>query len=64
MVNYKKSFDTCDKATAYQLNSVFSPTTATAGKQYYVSAKAATTFTITIDTAHSSDISFDWQEVI
>lgn len=22
MVNYKKAFDTCDKATAYQLNSV------------------------------------------
>jgi hypothetical protein len=40
------------------------PTTATAGKQYYVSAKAATTFTITIDSAHSADISFDWQAVV
>jgi len=44
------------------------PTTATAGKQYYVSAKAATTFTITIDSETDDDItddvSFDWQAVI
>lgn len=43
---------------------LLSPTTATAGKQYYVSAKAATTFTITIDSAAGADISFDWQAVI
>lgn len=43
---------------------IISPTTATAGKQYYVSAKTATTFTITIDSAHSADISFDWQAVV
>lgn len=43
---------------------LLSPTTATAGKQYYVSAKAATTFTITIDSAADADISFDWQAVI
>jgi hypothetical protein len=40
------------------------PTTATAGKDYYVSAKAASTFTITIDSAAEADISFDWQAVI
>jgi hypothetical protein len=43
---------------------LLTPTTATAGKQYYVSAKAASTFTITIDSAHSADITFDWQAVI
>lgn len=43
---------------------LLSPTTATAGKQYYVSAKAASTFTITIDSAAEADISFDWQAVI
>jgi parallel beta-helix repeat protein len=43
---------------------LLSPTTATAGKQYYVSAKGATTFTITIDSAADADISFDWQAVI
>jgi hypothetical protein len=43
---------------------LLSPTTATAGKQYYVSAKDATTFTITIDSAAEADISFDWQAVI
>lgn len=43
---------------------LLSPTTATAGKQYYVSAKAASTFTITIDSAAEAEISFDWQAVI
>lgn len=43
---------------------LLSPTTATAGKQYYVSAKADTTFTITIDSAHSADITFDWQAIV
>lgn len=43
---------------------LLSPTTATAGKQFYVSAKAATTFTITIDSAAEADISFDWQAVV
>lgn len=43
---------------------LLSPTTATTGKQYYVSAKAASTFTITIDSAAEADISFDWSAVI
>lgn len=43
---------------------ILSPTTAPAGKQYYISAKAATTFTIIIDSAHSADISFDWEAVV
>jgi hypothetical protein len=43
---------------------LLSPTTATGGKDFYVSAKGATTFTITIDSAHSADISFDWSAVI
>ncbi len=43
---------------------LLSPTTATAGKQYYVSAKAASTFTITIDSAAEADISFDWQATL
>ena len=36
------------------------PTTDTAGKRYWVSAKGSTTFTITIDSSHTADISFDW----
>lgn len=36
----------------------------TTGKQYYVSAKAASTFTISIDSAAEADISFDWQAMI
>ncbi len=40
------------------------PTTATSGKPYHSSAKTATTFTITIDSAAASDISFDWFAVI
>ena len=40
------------------------PTTDTAGKRYWISAKTATTFTITIDTSHTSDISFDWRAVV
>lgn len=43
---------------------LLSPTTATAGKQYYVSDKAATTFTITIDSPAEAGISFDWQAVV
>lgn len=30
-------------------------------RRWWVSAKGATTFTITISTAHGSDISFDWR---
>ena len=40
------------------------PTTDTAGKRYWVSAKGATTFTITIDSTHTSDILFDWRAVV
>lgn len=43
---------------------LLTPITAIDGKQYYVSAKTATTFTITIDSPSSADISFDWQAVI
>jgi hypothetical protein len=37
------------------------PTTDTGGKRYWISAKTATTFTITIDSANASDIAFDWR---
>jgi hypothetical protein len=40
---------------------VLTPTTDTAGRRYWISAKGATTFTITIDSTHTADISFDWQ---
>ncbi len=40
------------------------PTTATGGKDYYISAKTATTFTIDIDSAHTGDISFDWRATV
>lgn len=40
---------------------IISPTAATSGKQYYVSAKGATTFTITIDSVAEGDVTFDWQ---
>jgi len=40
------------------------PTTDTAGKRYWVSAKGDTTFTITIDSSHTADISFDWRAVV
>ncbi|MDD3006590.1 MAG: right-handed parallel beta-helix repeat-containing protein [Candidatus Pacebacteria bacterium] len=40
------------------------PSTLTDGKDYYISAKTATTFTITIDSVHTSDISFDWRAVV
>jgi len=40
------------------------PTTDTAGKRYWISVKGATTFTITIDSTHTSDISFDWRAVV
>lgn len=43
---------------------VISPTTAMSGKFAYVSAKAASTFTITIDSAAGADIAFDWQAVV
>jgi len=37
------------------------PTTDTAGRRYWVSAKGSSTFTITIDSSHTADISFDWK---
>ncbi len=40
------------------------PTTDTGGQRYWVSGKGATTFTITIDSATTSDITFDWRAVI
>lgn len=41
-------------------NVILSPTTSTAGKQYHVSAKTSTMFTISIDSTAGADISFDW----
>ncbi|MHA1286991.1 MAG: right-handed parallel beta-helix repeat-containing protein [Candidatus Thorarchaeota archaeon] len=49
-----------DTPTRVQLT----PTTDTAGKRYWVSAKGSTTFTITIDSSHTADISFDWRAEI
>jgi hypothetical protein len=43
---------------------VLTPTTDTAGRRFWVSAKGATTFTITIDSTHTADISFDWRAQI
>jgi hypothetical protein len=58
------SVDVTHGLAATPIRVLLTPTTATAGKQYYVSAKDATTFTITIDSAAEADISFDWQAVI
>lgn len=43
---------------------ILSPTTDTAGKRFWVSAKGATTFTISIDSPAGSDISFDWMATL
>jgi len=43
---------------------IVSPTTLTGGKQFYVSAKTSTTFTITLDSSHTSDIVFDWIAIV
>jgi hypothetical protein len=43
---------------------ILSPTADTDGKAYWVSAKGASTFTITVDSASGGDISFDWQAVV
>jgi len=40
------------------------PTTDTTGVRYWVSAKGATTFTITINATAASDISFDWKAMV
>jgi len=40
------------------------PTTDTAGKRYWISAKGDTTFTITIDSSHTANISFDWRAAV
>jgi len=40
------------------------PTTDTASKRFWVSAKNSSAFTITLDSAHTSDISFDWQVIV
>lgn len=41
-------------------NVVITPTSSTGGKDWWVSGKAASQFTINIDSTHTSDISFDW----
>lgn len=38
-----------------------SPTADTGGKRYWVSVKTATTFTISVDSSYTYDISFDWR---
>lgn len=43
---------------------LLTPTTDTGGKRYWVSAKGPTTFTITIDSVHTADITFDWRALI
>jgi|GEM_PF-6015658 len=43
---------------------ILTPTTDTAGRRYWVSAKGATTFTITIDSTHTADLSWDWHAQI
>jgi len=40
------------------------PTTDTGGKRYWISAKGASTFTITIDSTYTSDIIFDWRAIV
>lgn len=40
------------------------PTTDTGGKRFWVSAKGSSTFTITIDSTHTADISFDWRAIV
>ncbi len=40
------------------------PTNDSGGKRYWVSAKGSSTFTISIDSSHTSDIYFDWQATI
>jgi peptidoglycan/xylan/chitin deacetylase (PgdA/CDA1 family) len=42
---------------------IISPTADIIGKRYWVSAKGRTTFTITIDSAAASNITFDWVAV-
>lgn len=39
---------------------ILTPTSLTGSKDYYVSAKTSSTFTITINSAYASNISFDW----
>jgi len=39
---------------------VLTPTTDTGGKRYWVSNKTTTGFTISIDSAHTADLVFDW----
>lgn len=40
------------------------PTTDTFGKRFWVSVKNPSTFTITLDSAHTSDIFFDWRATV
>jgi len=40
---------------------IISPITDTAGKRYWVSSRDSSNFLITIDSTHTSDISFDWK---
>ena len=40
------------------------PATDTVGKRWWVSGKGTSTFTITIDSAYTSDITFDWRGIV
>jgi hypothetical protein len=43
------------------VNVRLTPTSDTLGKRWWVSAKGATTFTISIDSSGGSNITFDWE---
>jgi hypothetical protein len=43
---------------------MLNPTIDTKGKRYWVSAKTASNFTISIDSSDASDITFDWSAVV
>jgi parallel beta-helix repeat protein len=46
---------------ATPLRVLVTPTTDTAGRRFWVSARTATIFTITLDARHTAPISFDWK---
>jgi hypothetical protein len=43
---------------------ILTPTTDTGGKRFWVSAKSSSTFTITIDSTYTSNITFDWRATV
>ncbi len=43
---------------------VLTPTTDTGGRRYWISAKTATTFTISLNSSYTSAITFDWRATV